>query len=715
MHQQTHLCLKNKNYMEWAGLILPKIVFSENELSNFDDSIHKEWLITNGLGSYSSSTILGINTRKYHALLVAALRPPGERTVCLSKLDEDVEVNESNYRLGANDFRNGIYPQGYLFLKDFSVSPFPTYRYVANDVELQKTVFLPFEKNAVIAVYYVNNQAGTDCTIKIYPLISFRHYHYVIDRQSLPEFTQHNNDKDVELTFKDPSATIIAQAINGKFTASPQWIDGIFYPEEESRGESNLDEGYQPGTFEFQIPKHSKKEFAIVTAVNSDPYETKEALNRFGSNVDDIKRLFSQEVKRRINYLTEFYNNSKIMPSDELSWILQAANSFIAKGLAEQQRFIIAGFHWFGSWGRDTFVSLPGLMLVTGRFTEARNVISDYAKYCNKGVIPNLIDDKTGEPLYNTVDGTLWFINSLLQYLKYTDDYDFVKSNLWETLTGIIENHRKGTINGIHVNTDGLLAHGPQLTWMDTVVNGVPYTPRAGKAIEVQALWYNALRTVQFLAERFGYKKNADDYYFMAERARKSFNDKFWNNQENCLFDVISDEGPDYSVRPNQVIAAALDFNIIDKLRANQVVDFVQRELFTPAGLRTLPPNDSRYKGNYAGNREDRDRAYHSGSIWPWQTGLFTTAYLKAKGYAEVNRQYALYYFIRPLFTTQIRRGGLGTVSEIYDADAPYLPRGCIAQAWSVAEPLRAYVEDVSLVRPKFERKVLSVSLSITA
>ncbi len=449
--------------------------------------------------------------------------------------------------------------------------------------------------------------------------------------------------------------------------------------------------------------------------MDTNPTETKQAIKALGSTVNDIKDLLHQAADHRLTYLSNFYDNSKINVSDELNWILQAANDFIAKGLNEQQRFIIAGFQWFGSWGRDTFVSLPGLMLVTGRFSEARNVISDYAKYCRDGVIPNLIDDKTGEPMYNTVDGTLWFINSVLQYLKYTDDYDFIKSRLWETFTDIIENHKKGTINGIHVDNDGLLAHGPQLTWMDTVVNGEPYTPRAGKAVEVQALWYNTLRTVQFLAERFGHKKLAEDYYFMAETARKSFTEKFWNAQQNCLFDVISDGGPDYSVRPNQVIAGALDFNIIDKVRANQMVDFVQRELFTPAGLRTLPPNDSRYKGNYAGNREDRDRAYHSGSIWPWQTGPFTTAYLKAKSYSDVNRQYALYNFIRPLFSNKIRSGGLGTISELYDAENPYLSRGCIAQAWSVAEPLRAYVEDISLVRPKFERRVLSVSLSITA
>jgi glycogen debranching enzyme len=250
---------------------------------------------------------------------------------------------------------------------------------------------------------------------------------------------------------------------------------------------------------------------------------------------------------------------------------------------------------------------------------------------------------------------------------------------------------------------------------MDTIVNGAPYTPREGKAVEVQALWYNALRTTQFLADKYDEKDLAEEYQSMAEQAKNSFNTKFWNSQSNCLFDVIGDTWADYSVRPNQVIAGALDFNIVDQSKANYVVDFVQRELFTPVGLRTLPPNDGRFKGNYSGDRENRDRAYHSGSIWPWQTGPFTTAYLKAKGYSDINRQYALYYFILPLFTAQIRRGGLGTISEIYDADAPYTPRGCIAQAWSVAEPLRAYVEDVSLARPKYEKEILTAALKIAA
>ena len=415
-----------------------------------------------------------------------------------------------------------------------------------------------------------------------------------------------------------------------------------------------------------------------------------------------------EELNRRTSSLSEFSNINRLPEeNDGLNWLLQSANDFVVKG-TENKRFVIAGYQWFGSWGRDSFVSLPGLMLANPRFEDARDVILDYTNYCKLGLIPNLIDDKTGEPLYNTVDGTLWYINSILQFLKYTGGFEFVKKFLWPTLVDIIQNHKQGTMNNIRVDADGLLAHGPQLTWMDTIVDDAPFTPRSGKAVEVQALWYNALLTMKLLAEKFGEPHIAEEYSNMATNAKNSFNGKFWDKERNCLFDVITDSGaPDSSIRPNQIIVGALDFSIIDSDRANRVVDFVQAELLTPVGLRTLSPKDPRYKGRYEGDRPSRDRAYHSGTIWAWLTGPLTTAYLKAKGYQESNIQYALNNFITPLFTSEIRRGGLGTLNEINDGDSPYTPRGCIAQAWSVAEPLRAYIEDVLKIRPKYEREIL--------
>lgn len=687
---------------------LPYIVFSHNEISDFDKSINKEWLITNGLGGYSSSTILGINTRKYHALLVAAFYPPRERRVTLSKLDEDLILDGKIFRLGANDFSHGLYPQGYSFLKEFKISPFPTYVYKKNKVVLKKTILLPYEKNAVVAFYDVTNKANSVCSVKIYPLIAYRNHHNVINRKVNPVWlNQKNKEKEFELAFNNPMATIIARAINGKFIKKPVWVEGLFYRKEEERGESSFDQGYQPGFFDFHVSKNSNLKFAVISSAATNKEKAKEFLQEVGSNITCVENLFNQEVNSRLNRLENFYYSKNMTMNDDLNWILLAANDFIAKGF-DDRRFILAGFHWFGSWGRDTFVSLPGLMLITNRFTEARKVILEYANYCSQGIIPNLINDKTGELMFNTVDGTLWFINTILQYLKNTADFAFIKNHLWQTLKDIIENHKKGTIKGIYVDNDGLLSHGPQLTWMDAIVDGAPFTPRAGKAVEIQALWYNALCTLQLLARIFGEKRLSDEYFELSEKAKTSFNKKFWNSNQNCLFDVVEESGSDSSLRPNQLIAGALDFRIIDEEKAKQVVDLVQKELLTPVGLRSLSPKDPRYKSLYSGDRKHRDQAYHNGTVWPWLLGPFITIYLKTKGYTLSSRQYISEKIIKPFFTLQVRQGGLGTISEIYDADLPYTPRGCMAQAWSVAEPLRAYVEDVCLVRPRFESQILS-------
>jgi len=690
---------------------IPILNFSQNELTMFDEITRNEWLITNGLGGYASSTVLGLNTRKYHALLVAALKPPGERTVVLSKLDEDIKIGDKTYQLGANDFRHDIYPQGYKFLKSFSVSPFPTYTFVAEDIEVKKTIVLPNEKNANIAFYETVNGSEQEATIWIYPLLSYRHFHNSINRKQNPvSINQSQTETSVEINYDNPVATVILKGIGGRFSSNKIWIEDLFYREEEKRGESSADEAYQPGYFMFVVPRKSTVKFAILTAVSDSREETVKILDDFGPAIEDIQKLIGHQMNLRQDALQKFYkaNMEASTENDGLSWLLASANDFIVKG-TNNRRFVIAGYQWFGSWGRDSFVSLPGLMLANPRFEDARNVILDYTSYCKLGLIPNLIDDKTGEPLYNTVDGTLWYINSILQLLKYTGDFEFVNKLLWPTLVDIVENHRSGTANNIHVDGDGLLAHGPQLTWMDTIVDGAPFTPRSGKAVEVQALWYNALRTMELLAEKFGEEQTAENYSQMAMNAKKSFNEKFWNKERSCLFDVLTDSGdPDLSIRPNQIIACALDFSIIDSERANQVVDFVQEELLTPVGLRTLSPKDSRYKGKYEGDRPSRDRAYHNGSIWAWLSGPLTTAYLKAKGNQEQNIQLAFNYFINPLLTNEIRRGGLGTLNEINDGDSPYTPRGCIAQAWSVAEPLRAYVEDILKIRPKYEKEIIS-------
>ena len=690
----------------------PSITLGKEALSNFDAAIRQEWIITNGLGGYASSTVLGINTRKYHGLLVAAFHQPGDRRVCLAKLDEEISIGNNIYPLCANEFQNRIFPQGYMFLKEFSVSPFPKYTYNVEGVELQKTIFMPCAKNAVINIYKILNRSSFDAKIRIYPLVNWRHFHSVTDRWKIPwKFAEKHENKEVDIRLGAPRSTLMMTTTKGRYLTTGKWIEKIYYREEAKRGENCLDDCYQHGYFEIDAKANENGKFAITAVADRNKDFTQKVLAEMPITTYDIEALYEREMKRRENLLTKFYEeHENIQAKDWLNWLILAADTFLVKGINAEQKSVIAGYHWFETWGRDTFISLPGLMLVTERFKDARQVFLTFKNQCKQGLIPNFLPDKAGQPAHNAVDATLWYVNAVLQYLKHTGDFNFVQEKLWETLETLIENHAKGTVFNIHVGSDGLLSHGPQLTWMDAATDGQPITPRTGKAVEVQALWYNTLKIMELLANRFREKNEAEKYAQMAEKARRSFVEKFWNSEKNCLFDVISEHDKDDSLRPNQVIAVALDFTMLDNMKNEKIVDVAHREFLTSCGLRTLARNDPRYVGVYAGDRRSRDKAYHNGTVWPWLLGPFTTAFLKTKDYAEHRREYALKNFLLPLFAEQNFKAGLGTISEIFDGEPPYTPKGSIAQAWSVAEPFRAYVEDVVQARPKHEREVLQGS-----
>jgi predicted glycogen debranching enzyme len=688
--------------------MLPSISFSQKILSNFAEAVEKEWIITNGLGGYSSSTVLGINTRKYHGLLVTGFHPPRYRRICIEKLDEEILAGNNIYPLGANEFQNGIFPQGHLFLTEFSVSPFPRFVYVVQDVEVQKTILMPYEKNAVITVYSILNKSGFDVKTRVFPLINWRHIHSVTDRWKNPwELVQTQEDKEVCVRFSVPQSVLMMKTTSGQYNVAGRWNEKVFYREEAMRGESCFDDYYQLGYFEVGVESNKNENFAIIAVADKNETDAVKALAEMPATLYDIEALQEREMKRREDLLAKFYEKHKsISINDWLNWIVLATDTFITKKIDDLQKFVIAGYHWFETWGRDAFISLPGLMLVTGRFEDARKVLLTFKKHCKQGLIPNFIPDQLGQPAYNTVDATLWFMNAVLQYLKYTNDFKFVQERLWEALKTIIEDHVKGTAFEIHVDNDCLLSHGSQLTWMDATVDGQPMTPRAGKAVEVQALWYNTLKTMELLANRFKEKSEAEKYLQTAEKARENFVRKFWNPQKNCLFDVVTENSKDESLRPNQIITVALDFTMLDNVKSEKIVDLVYHELLTGYGLRSLAKSDSRYIGIYAGDRRSRDKAYHNGTVWPWLLGPFTTAFLKTKGHTEFRREYALKNFLLPLFAEQILEAGLGTISEIFDGDPPHMPRGCISQAWSIAEPLRAYVEDVMQIRPRYEKEV---------
>jgi predicted glycogen debranching enzyme len=498
------------------------------------------------------------------------------------------------------------------------------------------------------------------------------------------------------------------KATDGHYHADGKWVERMYYREEALRGESCLDDCYRLGFFEVDVKASKKGNFAIVAVGDENELEARKVLAEIPDAAFDLEALLELEMKRREDFLESFHReHENVSMSDWLNWIVLATDTFIVRGINDVQKSVVAGYHWFESWGRDAFISLPGLMLVTGRFEDARKVFLTFKRRFQQGLIPNFIPDQSGPPAYNSVDATLWFANGVLQYLKYTGDFDFVREQLWETLKATVENYVKGTLFNIRVDNDGLLSCDSQLTWMDAAVDDQPVTPRAGKAVEVQALWYNTLKIMELLAGRFKEMAEAEKYSLMAEKARKSFVEKFWDSEKSCLFDVVNERGKDESLRPNQIIAVALDFCMLDSAKSEKVVDLVHRELLTPYGLRTLARSDPRYVGVYSGDRRSRDKAYHNGTVWPWLQGPFTTAFLKTKGYDDYRREYSLKNFILSLFTEQILKVGLGSINEIFDGEPPHAPRGCISQAWSVAEPLRAYIEDVMQIRPKYEKEIL--------
>jgi len=682
---------------------LPKLVVGTERLRRLDDAIATEWLVANNLGGYASSTILGVNSRKYHGLLVAALNPPANRHVLLSRLDEEIQVGKNTYRTSSIEFRNNTRTEGFAYLTQFILDPFPTYTYDIEQLRLRKTIFMPAKMNVTVSIYRVDNGFDCEAVLRIVPMVNFRHFHSTTEKTSLNwDFLQTSSVRETFLRPSNSQWTLGISSSEGEYVPSRgEWMEKIYYRTEDSRGESCLDDNYLPGFFELKLNPNETKSFGVFAVGGEKEREAQNILESICRK--NLEVLLHEELERRDRLLAEFSETHDGFAFDDwLKWCVLAADSFIVDRESVGTKSVIAGYHWFEDWGRDCLVSLPGLTLITGRFEDARQILLTLSSFRDAGLIPNKLPDHAEEkPIYNSVDATLWYINATWQYLKYTGDFLFVRKKLWETLISGIERYIKGTQFGIRLDSDGLILHGPKLTWMDTDA-----TPRDGKAVEIQALWYNALKIMQLLATKFDCREEAERYSELAEKTMRSFNEKFWRSEEGCLFDVVSVDGHgDASFRPNQVIAVSLDFGMLDKGREMMIVENVLKRLWSGYGLRTLPRDDPRYCGVYSGDRTRRDRAYHNGTVWPWLTGPFVTAYVKANSYSTESRNFVSNNLLVPLLKEEVHRGGLGTVSEILDGDSPQ-PRGCISQAWSVAEPLRAYIEDVLLKRPVYEKKI---------
>ncbi|MFZ3211940.1 MAG: amylo-alpha-1,6-glucosidase [Terriglobales bacterium] len=654
------------------------ISFGRDVCRDLDSALGREWLETNGLGGFASSNIIGLNTRRYHGLLVAAIHPPVGRMVLLSKLEETLIIDGKGYDLSADQYPGVIHPQGFQYQTRFRLDPFPVFTYQVDGVEFEKSVFMVQGENTTVVQYRLKAPRNS-VRLELRPLIAFRDYH---------NLTHKNGGLDPTVS-SEPGLTTVAPYPGllrlylahdaDDIETTGQWYRNFEYRVEQERGLGYREDLFNPLVWRFDL---SVSATAAVIA-STVRHEVREA-----------PKLHENEITRRSQVAESAPVKDELVHS-----LVTAADQFIvARG---EQKTVVAGYHWFSDWGRDTMVALPGLTLVTGRFDIARSILLEFSRHVDQGMLPNRFSDAGEPPEYNSVDGTLWFFEAIRAYTDYTGDYEFVRKNLYAVLTDIIAWHVRGTRYGVRVDDTGLLASGApgvQLTWMDAKVGDWVVTPRQGKPVEIQALWYNALRTMEDFASRFGDSAAEKRYAKMATVARWSFNRLFWNESAGCLYDVVNGGPPDASIRPNQILAVSLHYGMVARGRAQAIVDVVARELLTPYGLRTLARSDPHYVGHYAGDQYARDSAYHQGTVWPWLLGPFLSAYVAVNGgTAEARMQAAKW--LEP-FHKHLREAGLGQVSEILDGDPPHRPRGCIAQAWSVAELLRAAVEEVFDLKP---------------
>jgi predicted glycogen debranching enzyme len=652
---------------------------------NLDVAGQKEWLETNGLGGFASSTIAGMNTRRYHGLLVAATKPPVGRVVMLSKLEETLVVDGRRFDLSTNRYPGAVHPQGFQYLKEFRLDPFPVFVYEAGGVEIEKTIFLVHGENTAVVEYRLrggeDNSAGV-CQLEIRPLIAFRDFHSTAHANGAlnPSVGARDGMASIQPYADLPALHFAYEA--GEIEAAGSWYHNFEYDVERERGLDFHEDLFNPFTVRVRLAGPSSLAL-IVSTERQDAGRASE--------------LRQAEIARRAQTLAS-------APSEEplVRRLVQAADQFIVR--RGELKTVIAGYHWFGDWGRDTMIALPGLTLTTGRTEIAKNILLAFAKYVDRGMLPNLFPDAGETPEYNTVDATLWFFEAIRALLEKTGDAAFVRENLYGVLCDIIDWHVRGTRYGIRVDDDGLLNAGEpgvQLTWMDAKVGDWVVTPRHGKPVEIQALWYNALRILQELAERFGDHDRARQCAAMASKATQSFNALFWNEADGCLFDVVRGDSRDSSIRPNQILAVSLPHPILAADKACAVVEVVERELLTPVGLRSLARRDAQYRPRYEGDSLSRDGSYHQGTVWPWLMGPFLSAYLRVRGQGPEARAQAARWL--RLFEAHLEDAGLGQVSEIFDADPPHRPRGCVAQAWSVSELLRVAVEEV--FNPRFSQQ----------
>lgn len=664
--------------------------YTQKDWTTFKEGIKREWAVTNGIGGYAGSSMIGAHSRTHQGYLIASLHAPIERYLVFSKINETATVGTSTVSFETSQHcasGKTVYTEGQKFLTSFIYDGSVHYTYETDNFSFEKHITLKRNAN-VCAVAYELTAGDSDCTFTLTPLFNYREH----SESSTPDtlkFETFTKDRTFYLVpEKNKDIAIRFQTSEGTFSERETVYDIDMQLQIEVDLETDgLDCHYCPVDLSIAVPANTTKKVSILCSIGDvnerpAPVSATEAFSILEENARCHAELFEKAGYR------DSFANQLVLASDQ----------FLTYRESTKMMTVLAGLPWFTDWGRDTMIAFTGLTLCTKRFKEAEEILLTFARYIRHGIVPNMFPDDNMPPLYNTVDASLWYFYAVYQYLHYNPAAEaeaFVKEQIFPHLKEIISAYEKGTDFSIYMEDDGLIHAGSgldQITWMDVRVGDWVATPRHGKPVEINALWYNALRIMESLCEKFD--EDASAYRTRAEQVKESFNAKFWDSANQCLFDVVDGDEPDDHIRPNQVYAVSLPFSLLPEEQEKAVVALVEKELFVGCGLRSLAPDHPDYHGIYCGALAERDAAYHQGTAWGFLLGGFFSAYMKVNHHSSSAAANAV-RMLEPVRKHLTDSGCIGSISEIFDRDTPHNPRGCYAQAWSVGEVLRCYCEDI--------------------
>lgn len=664
--------------------------YTQKDWTTFKEGIKREWAVTNGIGGYAGSSMIGAHSRTHQGYLIASLHAPIERYLVFSKINETATVGTSTVSFETSQHcasGKTVYTEGQKFLTSFIYDGSVHYTYETDNFSFEKHITLKRNAN-VCAVAYELTAGDSDCTFTLTPLFNYREH----SESSTPDtlkFETFTEDRTFYLVpEKNKDIAIRFQTSEGTFSERETVYDIDMQLQIEVDLETDgLDCHYCPVDLSIAVPANTTKKVSILCSIGDvnerpAPVSGTEAFSILEENARCHAELFE-----KAGYHDSFANQ-----------LVLASDQFLTYRESTKMMTVLAGLPWFTDWGRDTMIAFTGLTLCTKRFKEAEEILLTFARYIRHGIVPNMFPDDNMPPLYNTVDASLWYFYAVYQYLHYNPAAEaeaFVKEQIFPHLKEIISAYEKGTDFSIYMEDDGLIHAGSgldQITWMDVRVGDWVATPRHGKPVEINALWYNALRIMESLCEKID--EDASAYRTRAEQVKESFNAKFWDSANQCLFDVVDGDEPDDHIRPNQIYAVSLPFSLLPEEQEKAVVALVEKELFVGCGLRSLAPDHPDYHGIYCGALAKRDAAYHQGTAWGFLLGGFFSAYMKVNHHSSSAAENAV-HMLEPVRKHLSDSGCIGSISEIFDGDTPHNPRGCYAQAWSVGEVLRCYCEDI--------------------